>query len=223
MTSASLGRRLRPVLIGLGLAALGGCAGLLPKAPAAPALYGLDASPGPARAAPADAAPPPVSGPALIVNPPRAAAGLDSPRMLYVRRAHQVEAFANSEWVDAPARLLAPPMVAELQRSRALRSVVAAPSAAAAEWRLDVELLRLQQDFTVVPSRLQLSVRATLVDAATRRVLASRDFDHSVAAPSEDAYGGVVAAQATLQALLGELRVFCEDAAGTWQAQPALR
>jgi cholesterol transport system auxiliary component len=225
MNVALLDRWLRPMLIslvlvlGLGLAALAGCAGLLPKAPAAPALYGLDTSAGPGRAAAADtSAPPPGKGPTLIVNPPRAAAGFDSPRMLYVRRAHRVEAFANSEWVEAPARLLAQPIVAELQRSNMLRSVVAAPSAATADWRLDVELLHLQQDFTVVPSRLRLSVRATLIDTATRRVLASREFSHSVAAPSEDAYGGVLAAQAALQAVLGELRPFCEGIAGTWQA-----
>jgi cholesterol transport system auxiliary component len=153
----------------------------------------------------------------LIVNPPRAAAGFDSARMLYVREPHRLEAYAFSKWVDAPARMIAQPLVSELQRGAQWRAVLLAPSTAEGDWRLDIELLRLQQDFTVVPSQVRLSLRATLLDAATRRVVAWQEFEESVPAASEDAFGGVVAAQAALRSVSTSLRRFCEDAADRWE------
>src|SRR5579862_9975175 len=44
----------------------------------------------------------------LMVSPPQAAAGFDSQRIMYVRHAGQLEYFAYNEWVDTPARMLAP-------------------------------------------------------------------------------------------------------------------
>jgi cholesterol transport system auxiliary component len=222
MNPRSLQCALRNLALGLGLAWLGGCAGLLPKAPPAPAVYGLDLSPvSPASpdAAGALAGKHPLigQGPTLTVNPPRAAAGYDSARMLYLRQPQLLEAFLHSEWVEPPARLLGPLIVAELQRGGRFGAVLSAPSPAAGDWRLDVELLRLQQDFTVTPSQLRLSLRATLVDSSTRRVIAWQTFDDSVPAASEDAYGGVLAAQAALRNVLGPLRRFCEEAANRWQ------
>jgi cholesterol transport system auxiliary component len=143
--------------------------------------------------------------------------------MLYLRQAHRLEAFAHSEWVEAPARMILQPVVAELQRSDKLRSVVSSPSAAAADWRLDIELLQLHQDFTVAPSAVRLRLRATLVDVVTRRVVAWQEFDHSAVAPQDDAYGGVLAAQAALKVVLVSLRGFCDDSASRWEPAPARR
>lgn len=49
-----------------------------------------------------------VTGPTLIVSPPHAAAGFDSQRIMYLRQADQLEYFAHNEWIDTPARMLAP-------------------------------------------------------------------------------------------------------------------
>ena len=42
-------------------------------------------------------------GPALVVAVPTAAPGFDGPRIVYVRRPHELEFFARSEWVDTGA------------------------------------------------------------------------------------------------------------------------
>ena len=47
-----------------------------------------------------------------------------------------------------------------------------------------------------------------------RRVVAWREFDASVSAPSEDAYGGVRAANRAVQDLLAELAAFSAQAVG---------
>ena len=159
----------------LALLALGACSLLKPTATAPPpAFYSLDAPP-----APAGAAWP--SGPGrratLIVNPPHAAAGFDSQRIIYVRETHKLEYFAHSEWVDPPARMLAPLLVAAVENTGAFRAVVLTPSAAAGELRLDTEIIRLQQEFQTQPSRVRFTLRAYLVDNRTRRVLAWREFE----------------------------------------------
>ena len=104
------------------------------------------------------------AAPTLIVNPPHAAAGFDSRRIIYVRELHKLEYFAHSEWVDTPARMLAPLIVAALENGGAFRAVVLTPSAASGDFRLDTEIVRLQHEFGTGPSRVRFTLRAYLVE-----------------------------------------------------------
>jgi cholesterol transport system auxiliary component len=192
---------------GLLLASLGACSLLKPTATAPPSFYALD---GPVAAATATAA---AEAPTLIVNPPTAAAGFDSQRIIYVRETHKLEYFANSEWVDPPARMLMPLLVAAAESTGAFRAVVLTPSAAAGDLRLDTEIIRLQHEFLSQPSRVRFTLRAHLVDNKTRRVLVSKQFDAVVAAAAENPYGGVLAANRAVQTVLADLSAFCAEAA----------
>lgn len=196
---------LAALVFALGLAGLAGCGtSLLPKPAPAPALYGLDdgaAAPGRAPA------PPGASG--LLVSLPRAAAGLDTRLIAYQRQPQRTEYYTASEWLDTPARLLAPLLVRAIDGRQAFSVVLLAPAAASTRWRLDTELLRLQQNFGTGPSQLRLTLRAVLVDAQSRTVLATREFDASLPAPSDDAAGGVAAAQRAALQLAQELADFC--------------
>lgn len=199
------------------------CTSLRPAETRAPVFYTLDGN----RAAAADTAMPnaatrgaaAVAVPAtaaaltLIVNPPHAAAGFDSGRIIYVRQAHKLEYFSHSEWVDPPARMLAPLLVGALTKSGAFRAVALSPSAAAGDLRLDTEIVRLQHEFDSSPSRVRFTLRAYLVDVKTRQVLASREFNATVPAASEDPYGGVVAANLAVQSVLAALADFCAQQA----------
>lgn len=212
-------RLFRPVgwcAAGLLMTGAAGCSGLLPKATSLPAFYTLDGAqalaPGAASSSPLAAAP------TLVVHPPHAAAGFDSPRIVYQREAHRLDYYAHSEWVDTPARMLTPLIVAAVVRSGALHAVVPTPSAVAADIGLDTELVRLQQDFSVTPSRVRLTLQFTLIDSTTRKVLASREFDETVESPSEDAQGGVAATHRAVQQALGKLTTLCGDVAGRWRA-----
>lgn len=198
---------------GLILALAAGCSAIRPKAAAQPAYYSLDSGKLEARS---DAALPPTLPPGvltLIVNPPHAASGFDSQRILYVRNEHQLEYFAHSEWVDTPARMLAPLIVTSVERSGAYRAVVLTPSAAAGDLRLDTEIVRLQHEFAGQPSRVRFTLRAYLVDNSTRRVLAWREFDTTEPSPSDDPYGGVIAANRAVRKVLRQVADFCADTA----------
>jgi cholesterol transport system auxiliary component len=141
----------------------------------------------------------------LAVGVPRARAGFDTVQMAYVRRPHELEYFAKNQWADTPARMLAQAIAQAIAQSGAVRAVVQAPGAVPAELRLDVELLRLLQDFTARPSRVRLTLQAQLIDTGTGRVLVMREFDVSEETPSDDAYGGVIAANRALTRLLGQV------------------
>lgn len=191
------------------------CSSWIPAKPAAPTFYALDG--GPAAPAPAG------RGEAtLIVQPTHAAAGYDSARIVYRREPHSPATYTQSEWVDSPARMLTPLIVASLQaRPDAFRAVLTAPSAALTDLRLDTDIVRLQQEFDgqAAGSRVRFTLRATLTHTATRRVVASRVFDETAPAPSDDARGGVAAANQAVQAALAKLGGFCaEAAAGQRQA-----
>lgn len=205
----------------LGAMALSGCTALSPSATPPPSFYTLElARGGTGRASPAPAGS--ESAPVLqvlIVRPPHAAAGYDSQRIVYQREAHKLEYFAHSEWVDTPARMLTPLLVSALERSGAFRAVALTPSSAAGDIRLDTEVLRLQHDFTTRPSRVRFTLRATLVDERTRRVLAWREIESEAPAGSDDPAGGVAAANIAVQSALASLAAFCADAAK--QVRPA--
>jgi len=202
----SVARAFRFGAAGLSLMAVGACSLLRPTATPPPSFYALES----ARTATATS--PAASAPTLIVNPTTAAAGFDSQRIIYVRETHKLEYFAHSEWVDPPARMLAPLLVAALEGTGAFRAVVPTPSAAAGDVRLDTEIIRLQHEFLTQPSRVRFTLRAHLVDTKTRRVLAWREFDAVADATSEDPYGGVVAANRAVQTVLEELSTFCAEA-----------
>jgi cholesterol transport system auxiliary component len=194
------------VLVGLGL--LTGCGSILPKPPAQPALFVLDdttATRGerPAKSSPAAA----VS--TLVVNDPSAAAGYGTRQIAYVRTANQLEYFAYSQWVAPPALMLAPLLARAIERTGAFAAVVRAPTTVAGDFRVETELIRLQQDFSVAPSRVRLTLRAVLIDIATRRVIASREFDDAAVSASEDPAGGVVAANQVAQRVATEVGAFC--------------
>ena len=202
--------RWRLVAAALSLTLVCGCGAIGPVLAPHPKFYSLadarnTATPAPPRAA--------ITAPTLIVTPPHAAAGFDSQRIMYLRQANQLEYFAHNEWIDTPARMLAPLIVAAVEASGAFRAVVQTPSPAAGEMRLDTEILRLQHEFLSAPSRVRFTLRVYLVESATRRVIASREFEAAAPAASEDPYGGVVAANRAVQSVLEELSVFCAEAA----------
>ena len=200
-----------------------GCSALKPGAtPPPPTYYALDSS---AATAPALRAAAPLSPHTLVVNETQAAAAYDSQKIIYVRQAHKLEYFAHNEWADPPARMISSLIVGVLERSGTFRAVVSSPGSASGELRLDTEVLLLQQEFMAAPSQVRFALRAYLSEDGTRRVVATRDFEVLVPAPSDDPYGGVQAANSAVQKVLGQLAAFCAQAAQSWQPsrKPAAR
>jgi cholesterol transport system auxiliary component len=199
---------------------LGGCSVLRSTQTSQPSFYSLDNARTEARAAMRTPATMSQTAPTLIVSPPHAASGFDSQHIIYVREPHQLEYYAHNEWVDTPARMIAPLIVAAIENSGRFRAVVVTPSAAAGDLRLDTEIMRLQHDLGSQPSHVHFTMRAYIVDNTTRQVLAWREFDEAIAVPSEHPYGVVVAANRAVQTVLEQLASFCTEEARSWQHLP---
>lgn len=191
---------------------LSGCSMLLPANSPPPTLFSFDSPETALQMGPA--APIKIGAPTLIVTMPRAAPGFDSYQIVYIRRAHTFEYFRQSQWVDTPANMLAPLVVAALERSGGFSAVIPSPTSVAGQLRLDLEIVRLQQEFLVQPSQAHFTLRAHLLDTASRQVVAWREFDAVVPAASEDPYGSVLAANGAVRNVIKELVLFCRQTAG---------
>ncbi len=188
---------------------LAGCTALQPRQAESPSIYLLEA-----RVAAVEQ---PAKAPqdiVLAVSMPRARSGYDTARIAYVRQAHEIDYFTKSRWADTPPRMLAPLVTRALEAHGAFRTVAQSPSSVPADVRLDTELIRLQHDFAQHPSRVEIALRAQLVDLRTRRVSATAEFEETENAPDDDAYGGVIAANRALQRLLVRLADFCAESSG---------
>ena len=190
----------------LTLAVSGGCS-MLPAAPPPDNIYLLDGGP-----APPHAISPHSHDRVIAVSMPRERAGFGTVRMVWVSQPHQLEVYARNRWADTPARMLTPLIARALQHSGAFQAVVQSPSGIASELRLDTELIRLQQDFTVKPSEVRFTLGVQLINTATQHVIATAEFDETEVCDSEDAYGGVRAANRALARLLVKLAEFCAAA-----------
>jgi cholesterol transport system auxiliary component len=145
----------------------------------------------------------------LAVSVPQARPGFDTPQMAYVQQPYELNYFVTSRWTDTPARMLEPLLVQALEQTGGFRAVVQTPNTVSADFQLDTILIRLQQDFMTRPSRIRLTLRAQLIDVRSQRVLAVKLFDESENAESENAYGGVIAANRVAQRVLDQLAEFC--------------
>jgi cholesterol transport system auxiliary component len=152
------------------------------------------------------------AGRTLQVMQPSAAPGYTSPAMAYRSSAHELRYFARQRWVDRPARLIEQALLDGLAAGGA--SLVSAGSGAQPDYRLLTDLVQLEQDFTGKPSRVRLVLRVQLVDVSARRLLGSDTLRLEQAAASDDAAGGVAAANALLERAVGEVAAFCRRTAG---------
>lgn len=182
------------------------CANLKPPEVESVSIYVLDARP-------VQHAPLQRRGAVLAVSPTRALAGFDTPRIAYITQPFELDYFAKSRWADAPARMLSPLIVRAIDEGGDFSAVVHNPGVIAADLRLDTELVRLQQEFLVKPSRVRLTMRAQLIDLNERRVIAGREFEEVEPAVTDNAYAGVAAANRALERLLIRLAEFCALAA----------
>jgi cholesterol transport system auxiliary component len=178
---------------------------LKPSTAVPPAFYSLNATPTALVRAPDSAA---RSLLTLIITPPRAVAGFDSQRIIYLRNDHQLEYFAHSEWVDTPARMLGPLLASSMEATGVFGAVVVTPAGAAGDLRLETEIVQLQHSFQSSPSAVQFTLRAFLLDDKTRRVLAWREFRGEAICANDTPQAGVVAANQAVQKVLTELAQF---------------
>ena len=144
----------------------------------------------------------------LTVSPPRAVPGYDTVRMAFVRQPHRLEYFAKNRWAEAPAKMLGPLLVRALELKTGFKAVASSDGMVKGDVRMDTEITLLQQEFFTSPSCLHMKLRVQLVEQSSYRVLATQVFDAVETAPTDDPYGGIIAANRILPRLLGQIADF---------------
>jgi len=147
------------------------------------------------------------TGPSVSVEAPRAAPGYDTDAMRYRRDGGALERFAMNRWADTPARMLHPMLVAALSTTDGLGEVITGPSAARADYTLDVEVVRFRQEFAAQDrsSRVVVVLRAELHASTDGRVLLARDFVAESPDVAPDPVSGAAALQGAVDQVLAEL------------------
>jgi len=152
--------------------------------------------------------PPNSQGPILLVSVPLSEPGYETTAMIYLKRPYELEQYAVNQWADQPARMFSSLLVETLSRMGYWRAVVPMPASVEGDFRLDSYGFALQQEFMQEPSRIRATVRAQLLDLKASRVIGTRVFETVENAPSEDAYGGVLAANQAIARLLDDMNVW---------------
>lgn len=134
------------------------------------------------------------TGYTILMSMPVAASGYQSSDMIYVQKAYKLKSFANNRWASPPAEMLLPLMAQRLRSYGFFKAVVTPPFSGVTNYRLDTQLLVLQQEFLHPTSIVRMVMQATLVNNTTNRVVASRRFQVMVTAPDNNPYSGVLAA-----------------------------
>ena len=136
----------------------------------------------------------------LLVTAPDAATEYQTAQMLYIKKPYELEAFAKNAWVNPPADMLYPLIIESLQKTNLFKAITSNAHTLGADYRLDTQLLTLDQNFLRKPSVLEFSAKVVLTDVSESKVLGSRIINLKILCSSDTPYGGVVAAnQATQQ------------------------
>ena len=161
--------------------------------------------------------PPNPEGPSLTVNPPGAAPGYDSPDMLYIETAHQLDHFARHRWIDTPAKMLQAAVITHTEVSGLFSRVLPARARMSSDLRLEIELVKLHQSFLQQPSQIELSIRLNLIANSDNRLVSSQLFSTQETTPEETPYGGVIAANRALSRGLEVINGFLERGIDIWR------
>lgn len=147
----------------------------------------------------------------LLVNTPTAAPGYDTSKMMYTNKLFQVSSFAQNKWAAAPAEMIGPLLVEKLRQTNKFHAVISSAFTADRQFILRTHVTELRQNFTVNPSKIELTITAELINAENNKVMNTRTFTTALSTPENTPYGGVLAANRAVNKVLTQISEFCVD------------
>ena len=149
--------------------------------------------------------------PSLLISEPEAMAGYQTEQMLYISKPFEISSFAHSAWVSPPARMVYPLLIQSIQESNYFYAVASGVYADTTDYRLDTQLITLQQNFLVKPSVLEWVAKVVLTHISDNRAVASRVIIEHIKCPQDTPYGGVIAANQATLAFTAKVTAFVID------------
>ncbi len=191
---------------------------VLPSSGPAPSVYGLVPPPETSIVGPGD------NG-ILLVESSGSVAGFDTEAMVYRESDQALDRFTTGRWAAPPGQLLTEAAANALQESGRFRAVLMAPAPVAADYRLHLTVLRLEQDYRRgIPGVARISARVRLTDSASGELLTTALLSHSEPAEAAGPAAFAAAASVATRRLLAELDAVIsrelDDSAANGEAQP---
>jgi len=129
----------------------------------------------------------------LLLSQVVASPGYQSSRMIYVQKCFQLNAFADHQWAAPPAQMLTIVLAQQLRDQHYFKAILTPPFSSLSDYRLDVQLILLQQEFLTPVSVVRLTAQVNLVKVRENRLIGSSYFQVTVPAPGNNPYSGVLA------------------------------
>jgi cholesterol transport system auxiliary component len=170
-------------------ALLTGCSGILPAPAPPPALYRLTAaSDFPANPGLANASTGANASPVqLQITAPSAEAALDTTRIALSRSPTSLDYFADAAWSDRLPLVLQARLVDSFANAHRVIAVAGEASAARGDAILTIALRHFEADYGDAGApRWRIELSADLINAADRKVIATRIFTATADAPHND-------------------------------------
>ncbi|MBW5803022.1 hypothetical protein FIV31_07050 [Coxiella endosymbiont of Ornithodoros amblus] len=145
----------------------------------------------------------------ILVSMPIPNPGYQTSAIIYMLTPYELSRYANSRWVAPPSEMLMPLLVQALRQTGYFYAVVSPSFFGMTHYRLDTRLLKLQQEFFFPISRIRLTMEASLIRSATNHVVANHLFEVLVAAPMNNPYGCVLAANKAAAIMSYRIAQFC--------------
>lgn len=144
----------------------------------------------------------------LLITPTEAVNGYQTEQMHYSTQTHALNNFTKNAWFSPPATMLYSLLIQSIQHSGYFSAVSSGAYISKTGYRLDTQLLKLQQNFIKKPSILEFKVKAVLTRVADNQILVSRVFKQNVPCPYDSPYGGVIAANQATERLTKDITRF---------------
>lgn len=145
---------------------------------------------------------------AIYVSPVSASAGYETNDMIYSRRALEVSAFVNNEWIAPPAKMLRPVIISSLQNTGYFKAVLNSGAGSEPRFKLNVSVLTFSQNFIQNPSQVNLTLKADLIDIKRSKVIASKRFIQKRITQFNTPYSGVISFNQATKAMMAQLSKF---------------
>ncbi|MBX9692230.1 MAG: ABC-type transport auxiliary lipoprotein family protein [Cyanobacteria bacterium] len=144
----------------------------------------------------------------ILITQPEAMPGYQTNQMLYVKKPYEISSFANNTWISPPGDMLYPLIIQSIQKTGTFYAVSSLTNSEQTDYRLDTQLLELQQNFLIHPSRIEFKAKSVLTDIKSNRVIASIIISENLPCPRESPYGGVLAANEAMKKFTAQLAAF---------------
>ena len=130
----------------------------------------------------------------LLVTLPVANPGFSSSNMVYVMVPYNLRYFSQHRWVAPPTEMILPILADVIRAKGYFKAVLVPPFSGITTYRLDTNLITLQQEFIQPTSQIRLAMQVSIINNTTNKVVASRRFQVLLPTSANNPYSGVLTA-----------------------------